>query len=118
MVDSRSLFLHALPLVGRLVRPRLAGQYVRDETLPARELTETLGILDGAGVDGAFVMTFVAPIAPCDDDPRYDLDMSSFALVKTYADGRHGTTYPDLPWEPKEAFRAVADYYAGQEVAS
>ena len=61
---------------------------------------------------GAFVMTFVAPIAPHDDDPRYDLDMSSFALVKTYADGRHGTTYADMPWEPKEAFRAVADYYA------
>jgi hypothetical protein len=40
--------------------------------------------------------------------------MSSFALVKTYADGRHGTTCPDMPWEPKAAFRAVADYYAGE----
>jgi hypothetical protein len=85
---------------------------VRDEAVSARELTETLGILDRACVDGAFVMTFVAPIAPYDDDPRYDLDMSSFALVKTYADGRHGTTYPDMPWEPKESFRAVAESYA------
>ena len=33
------------------------------------------------------------------------------ALVKTYASG-HRTTYPDMTWEPKEAFRAVADYYA------
>ncbi|MGO9179168.1 MAG: abortive infection protein [Candidatus Limnocylindrales bacterium] len=112
MVDSRSLFLHALPLVGRFVRPRLTADYVRDEELPAHELTEALGILDRAGVDGAFVMTFVAPIAPYDDDPRHDLDMSSFALVKTYADGRHGATYPDMPWEPKASFRAVADYYA------
>jgi hypothetical protein len=24
---------------------------------------------------------------------------------------RHGTTYPDMPWEPKQAFRAVADHY-------
>lgn len=26
--------------------------------------------------------------------------------------GEHGVTYPDLPWEPKESFRAVAEYYA------
>ncbi len=68
--------------------------------MPARELTETLGILDSAGVDGAFITTSVAPIAPYDGDPRYDLDMSSFAVVKTFADGRHGTTYPDMHWEP------------------
>jgi len=37
--------------------------------------------------------------------------MSGMALVKTNSGG-HGTTYPDMPWEPKEAFRAVADYYA------
>ena len=24
-----------------------------------------------------------------------------------------GETYPDMPWEPKESFRAVAGYYAG-----
>jgi hypothetical protein len=24
----------------------------------------------------------------------------------------HGSTYPDMPWEPKESFRAVARYYA------
>jgi hypothetical protein len=45
------------------------------------------------------------------EKPRYDLDMSGMALVKTYSSG-HGTTYPDMPWEQKEAFRAVADYYA------
>ena len=45
------------------------GDYVRDEDLQARELTETLAILDGAGVEGAFVMTFVAPIAPYDETP-------------------------------------------------
>jgi hypothetical protein len=30
---------------------------------------------------------------------RHDLDMTATSLVKTYARG-HGTTYPDLPWEP------------------
>ena len=42
--------------------PLFNGTYVRDEGLQARELTEQLGVLDGAGVDGAFVFTFVSPI--------------------------------------------------------
>lgn len=112
IADYRSLGLHQIPLVGRFVRPRLRGDHVRDEDLQAREVAEMLGLLDGAGVDGAFVMTFVSPIAPTDDDPRYDLDMNSYRLVKTYATG-NGTTYPDMPWEPKASFRAVADFYAG-----
>jgi hypothetical protein len=48
---------------------------------------------------------------PYDPDPRYDLDACSAGLVRPLARGRLGTTYPDLPWEPKEGFRAVADYY-------
>jgi hypothetical protein len=28
---------------------------------------------------------------------------------------RSGTTYPDMLWEPKESFRAVADFYADQD---
>lgn len=38
--------------------------------------------------------------------------MPSYSLLKTLAGGRHGTTYPDMTWEPKAAFHAVADYYA------
>ncbi len=37
--------------------------------------------------------------------------MASYSLVKSYADGKHGTTYPDMTWEPKESFAAVAEYY-------
>ena len=100
--DNMSLFLHQVPLAGRLVRPRLKkGTHVRDEGLQARQLTRTLSLLDSAGVDGAFVWTFVDPRWTFSEDPRYDLDMSAASLVKTYAD-RHGTTYPDMPWEPKE----------------
>jgi hypothetical protein len=112
IVDYRSLFLHHLPLLGRFLRPRLRGDHVRDEGLQARELTEILGLLDGAGVEGAFIMTFVSPTSPFNEDPRYDLDMASYSLVKSFEGGRRGTTYPDMPWEPKESFRAVADYYA------
>jgi hypothetical protein len=28
-------------------------------------------------------------------------------------DNRHGDTYPDMPWEPKAAFTALAEYYRG-----
>jgi hypothetical protein len=33
------------------------------------------------------------------------------SLVKLLKDGR-SAAYPGLSWEPKQAFRAVADYYA------
>jgi hypothetical protein len=102
-----------LPIVGRFVRTRLKGTPARDEQLQAREIVETLEVLDAAGVAGAFVHTFVDYQSPTDPVPRYDLDISSMSLVKLLNDGR-GVAYPDLPWEPKEAFRAVADYYAAR----
>ncbi|WP_322770356.1 hypothetical protein [Frankia sp. Cr1] len=112
--------------------PRLNGDYLRDEAEQTRELTELLTIFDHAGVDATFVMTFVmtfvAPLNPCSDDPRYDLDMASYSLVKSYGArlgplgaayphapwdrDRLGTTYPEMPWEPKKSFTAVANYYA------
>lgn len=130
------------------VAPRVDGHYIRDEALQARELVDQLAVLDAAGVEGAFVQTFVVPNSPYRSDPRYDADMANFSLVRSFPSvetdeefrrqtirgarealgvdldprtlerfsgpvGEHGMTYPDLPWEPKEAFRAVARYYAG-----
>jgi hypothetical protein len=112
VADLMRVGLHQLPVVGRFVRERLNGDYVRDEAMQARELTETLTILDAAGVDGAFVAEFVTAAATFSDKPRYDLDMNAFSLVKTYGRGK-GKTYPDMTWEPKQSFRAVADFYAG-----
>jgi hypothetical protein len=90
---------------------QLKANYVRDEALQSRELSDMLHIVGRAGVEGTFVFTFVAPKLPTHNDPKFDLDMASYALVKSYAD-KHGTTYTDMPWEPKEAFKAVAEYYA------
>lgn len=112
IVDIKSLVLHQIPLLGKFVKPRLKGPYVRDEALQAREIIEPLTIFDEVGVSGAFVYTFVFPNNPYDDTPLYDLDMASYSLVKSYAQRRHGTTYTDMTWEPKESFRAVAEYYA------
>ncbi len=115
IIEEKSRFFHyKLPLLGRLVRPKLkSGKHVRDEGLQARELVDQLTILDNAGVHGTFVSTFIEQTKPYDDDPRYDLDMGSLSLVRYHEGGkRHGKTYPDMPWEPKESFKAVAEYYA------
>jgi len=111
VVDNKSMYLHTLPLIGRFVRPRLqAGDWRRDEDLQAREVGETLAILEAEGADGAFVCEFVTATAPYSDKAAYDLDMSAMSLVKSYERG-HGTTYQDMPWEPKQAFGTVADFY-------
>jgi hypothetical protein len=111
VTDTTRLWLHTRPLVGRFFRPRLKGTFRRDEGMQARELAETLNELERAGVAGALLSTFATPEAPTNDDPRYDVDMDSMSLVKALPGGRHGTIYPDMPWEPKEAFRAVAEVY-------
>lgn len=91
---------------------RLNGDYTRDEQGQANYLRELLEIFDTEGVDAAFVFLFALysfPHRP-NGEPRHDLDLASLGIVKVLEDGK-GTTYPDLPWEPKAAFTAVADFY-------
>jgi hypothetical protein len=87
------------------------GNYVRDEEWQARALVDQLRTLDTAGVEGAFIMTFVSPTSPHNDNPALDLDMNSYSLVKTYEGTRRGATYPDLQWETKKSFYAVEEFY-------
>ncbi len=91
---------------------RLNGDVERDETEQVTYLRELLDVFETEGVDSAFVFTFVATQFPHrpDGDPRDDLDVGSYAIVKTLDSGR-GTTYPDMPWEPKAAFAALAEVY-------
>jgi hypothetical protein len=93
---------------------RLNGEYVRDEAGQATYLREVLEIFDTEGVDAAFVFLFALGNLPHrpDGDPRDDLDMASLGIVKVL-EGGHGDTYPDMAWEPKAAFRAVAQCYRG-----
>jgi len=99
--------------------PRLKGPYVYDQTAQANELSALLRLNDEAGAYGTFVFTFIEtgalPEGKAEEVMRsidFDPDIPHYALVKTYLDRRHGTTYPDMTWEPKESFRAVADYYS------
>jgi hypothetical protein len=91
---------------------RLNGKYIRDEADQATYLREMLEIFDTEGVDGTFVFLFELSNLPHrpDGDPRLDLDLASPGIVKTL-EGRHGDTYPDMAWEPKAAFTAVAECY-------
>jgi hypothetical protein len=89
---------------------RLDGEYVRDEAEQVTYLRELLDIFDAEGVDTAFVNTFASYHLPHRDDPREDLDMASFGVVRVLEEGP-GLTYPGMPWEPKAAFAAVADAY-------
>lgn len=91
---------------------RLNGMYERDEAGQASYLSELLEIFETEGVDSAFVFLFALtgyPHRP-DGDPRDDLDRASLSIVKCL-EGHSGRTYPDLEWEPKPAFTAVAERY-------
>lgn len=91
---------------------RLTGDHVRDEAEQARYLSEVLDVLTSEGVDSAFVNTFARYDLPHRGDPRDDLDLASYGVVKVLED-RLGEAYPDMPWEPKAAFTALAGRYGG-----
>jgi hypothetical protein len=149
MQDYLGPIKNAPPNVSEMLSPlpKVDGHYIRDEALQAREVVDQLGILDSVGVDGAFVFTFVSPNSTYNEDSRFDGDMGSYSLVKSFPEaatslerirqiqktakdlagieltpeqlskfasdiGKHGTTYSDMTWEPKESFRAVAEYYS------
>jgi hypothetical protein len=90
----------------------LNGDYDRDEEGQADHLRELLEVFETEGVDSAFVFTFAQHAFPHrpDANPRADLDRASLGIVKMLED-RLGDTYPDMPWEPKPAFTALADFY-------
>ncbi len=115
IINFITLGLHQIPLIGKLIRPRIKGQHERDEDLQASSVLNTLKILENTGINGAFVMTFVSPIFPYNTNPKYDLDMSSFSLVKTYEKGKHGSVYTDMNWDPKKSFYTVANFYSGNK---
>ena len=91
---------------------RLDGAYDRDEEGQATYLRELLEVFEAEGVDSAFVFTFALHDYPHRPgaDPRDDLDLASYGIVKVLEHG-HGDTYPDMAWEPKAAFRMLAGHW-------
>ncbi len=85
---------------------RLDGDYVRDESEQVRYLEELTAIFAEEGVDLAFWFTFAGYPLAHDPEPRRDLDMASYGVVRMLPGGP-GTGYDGLGWEPKLAFRAL-----------
>ncbi|GGX06803.1 hypothetical protein [Streptomyces lomondensis] len=94
---------------------RFTAPVTRDEQEQADYLRELLDTFDRSGIDAAFVNTFARydlPHAEADDE--HDFDKASFGIVKVLGGGRTGTAYPGLPWDPKAAFHALAEYGRGR----
>lgn len=88
--------------------PQLRTEHTRDEQVQADHITELLQLFRSERLAGAFVFEFLAPNHPHSADPRYDLDMVSYSLVRSLPEGT-GRGAPR--WEPKAAFNEVAQIY-------
>jgi hypothetical protein len=96
---------------GEGARPaRFTAEYTRDEEGQSRYIGELLDVFEAEGVDYVFVYTFARYDFLHRAASHEDFDMASYGIVKVL-EGGHGQRYPDMPWEPKVAFTALAEYY-------
>jgi hypothetical protein len=84
---------------------------VRDEGEQVRYINDLLSIFEHEGIDTVFWFSFAGFELPHRPDSRDDLDLGSYGIVKMLDDGIQARTYPGMPWEPKEAFHALAEHY-------
>ncbi|MFB6576006.1 abortive infection protein [Streptomyces sp. NPDC056402] len=91
--------------------PLVKDGYVRDEREQAAEVGALLDLYAAERVDGAFVYNFIAPDSPYSPQRCHDLDIASFALVRTYPTGTRRGYAETGQWTPKQSFRAVADRF-------
>ncbi len=86
---------------------QLAGDYARDESEQVAYLRELLAICERHAVDTAFWFTFASwnrPHRP--DDPRRDMDLASFGVVKV---SEQQSAIPSRNWSPKAVFHEFAN---------
>jgi len=69
-----------------------------------------LEVFETEGVDAAFVYTFARYDLTHRAAAHEDFDRVSAGVVKVL-EGRCGQRYPDMPWQPKAAFTALAEIY-------
>jgi hypothetical protein len=92
--------------------PVIPGTYERDEEEQVRHLHDMLAVYEAENIDSAFWFTFAGFESPRHPtDPHRDLDLASYGVVAVLTHER-GTTYPDMAWEPKQVFGALAAAYA------
>ncbi|HEY7354949.1 MAG TPA: abortive infection protein, partial [Ktedonobacterales bacterium] len=92
-------------------RRKVKPGFRRSEDTQASYLRELLELFRQEPIESTFVFNFASYNLPSSPDPTYDLDMASYGVVNVLPAGEKGTTYPDMPWEPKKAFGVVAEAY-------
>lgn len=92
----------------------LKPDLVRDEGEQVRYLDDLMTVFEEEGVDSVFWFSFAGFATP-HRTTGPDEDMASYGIVKILDEQSsypaEARTYPDMPWEPKEAFHALARRY-------
>ncbi len=84
---------------------------VRSEKEQADYVQTQVELLSNSIAEGVFIYVFAFPIMPHSEEIGKDMDMTSFALVKSYP--KHDPRSENLPnWAPKEAFYRLSKVYA------
>jgi len=83
--------------------PAIPPGYTRSETEQAGYLAELLAVFEKAGAHGAFVFEFAEYYKPHSPDPRHDLDMAGYGIVKVLPGAADS-----FSWEPKAALAEIA----------
>ncbi|CAM5550152.1 hypothetical protein GCM10010329_26420 [Streptomyces spiroverticillatus] len=91
--------------------PEIVGGLVRSERTQAAYLTDVLDVFESLNLYAAQAYQFVVPDAPHRPyDPKHDLDLASYGLVKPLWKELDRPT-ASWHWERKESFHALARHY-------
>ena len=96
--------------VGITAEGLLDRDVARSEKQQADALVDAMEDIFQTGAGGIFVFTFVNSNLPHSEEQRRDLDMVGYSITKTWADGRPGSVYDGVSWDPKEAFYALKEF--------
>jgi hypothetical protein len=90
--------------------PAIKPGHPRDEKEQADHLVNMLKVFEAEGFLGASIYEFISPSTPHASNPKYDLDIASYALCKVtrLRPDEEGSPYL---WAPKKSFRAVSTFY-------
>ena len=92
-------------------KPELKGDFIRDESIQSEYIRDLLDIFTEENISGSFVFTFVQPSYVYDENPKFDLDMACYGIVKM-VETKSDISYEGMPWVPKKAFYRVSEYYS------
>jgi hypothetical protein len=97
--------------------PLIKGDYTRSEETQSRYLGELLACFASRPIAGVCIYNFAGYNLPHHADPRRDLDLASYGIVKVLSATGDSAARRDFPWEPKQAFHVVAECYREMEQA-